>query len=117
MLLGDGHHLAMDKGSGRWRGAQRQTFNEPLELGTEAMLATIGARDAREAGEPLGTVALKPALQGPYWECVGVRQAGKWNAILKVRAQQGKARERIGALRISQRGQGGGSAIGVLLGE
>jgi len=48
---------------------------------------------------------------------VGVSQGGQRNAILEMRAQQGKARERLGALRISQRGQGGGSAIGVLLGE
>ncbi len=48
MRIGDRHHLAMDKGSGRGRDAQRQTFNEPLEVGTEAMLATVGPRDARE---------------------------------------------------------------------
>ncbi len=50
MLLGDRHHLAMDRGGARRRCPQREAFHEALEFRNQAMLPAICAWGAGESG-------------------------------------------------------------------
>jgi len=99
--------LAVHRGDGGRRAAQRQALDQQLQLRRHPPGSPVRAGPAGQRGKPFSAVGREPAAQRPLGDAMLAGDARQRAAVLKVGAQHLPAGKRLFSLRRGQAGQPG----------